>query len=78
MKLSRKKVARAAGAMKASRFYRCPACGAEVDNQQREDVRFHHDHVLHPHWFRAASFSTGLLVRHRGKTQLYEQGRGQS
>ena len=29
-------------------LYRCPACGEMVDNRQREAVRFHHDHVLHP------------------------------
>jgi hypothetical protein len=42
-----------------SSFYRCPECGAEVDNRQIEQVRRHHDHVLHPHWYRryASAFS---------------------
>ncbi|MEY2578286.1 MAG: hypothetical protein QOI49_1110 [Verrucomicrobiota bacterium] len=30
------------------RFYRCPGCGQMVDNQQREAVFEHHDHVLRP------------------------------
>lgn len=29
-------------------FYRCPACGTRVDNAQPEEVRLHHDHILHP------------------------------
>jgi hypothetical protein len=28
--------------------YRCPACGEMVHNADREAVRLHHDHVLHP------------------------------
>lgn len=28
--------------------YRCPACGKMVDNYDREAVRVHHDHILHP------------------------------
>jgi hypothetical protein len=28
-------------------FYRCPGCGKLVDNRQIEDVKVHHDHVLH-------------------------------
>jgi hypothetical protein len=35
-----------------SSFYRCPECGTEVDNRQIEQVRRHHDHVLHPQWYR--------------------------
>ncbi|HEX4641136.1 MAG TPA: hypothetical protein VH252_07100 [Chthoniobacterales bacterium] len=30
------------------KFYRCPACGEMVDNTNRESIRFHHHHVLHP------------------------------
>jgi hypothetical protein len=30
------------------KFYRCPACGQMVDNRDRDAIRFHHDHVLHP------------------------------
>jgi hypothetical protein len=29
-------------------FYRCPGCGEMVDNRLIEDVKIHHDHVLHP------------------------------
>jgi hypothetical protein len=32
--------------------YRCPACGEMVDNTDRESVRVHHDHVLHPRFDR--------------------------
>jgi hypothetical protein len=32
----------------AERFYRCPACGEQVDNDSPEEIRFHHSHVLHP------------------------------
>jgi hypothetical protein len=28
--------------------YRCPGCGKKVNNDDREAVRIHHDHVLHP------------------------------
>lgn len=29
-------------------LYCCPACGGLVDNRRRDEVRLHHDHVLHP------------------------------
>jgi hypothetical protein len=29
-------------------FYRCPGCGEMADQRQWEEVRLHHDHVLHP------------------------------
>lgn len=32
----------------SNRFYRCPGCGQEVDNEQADAVREHHAHVLHP------------------------------
>ena len=35
-------------------FYRCPACGEMVDNTDRESVGLHHDHVLHPPFYRFA------------------------
>ena len=28
--------------------YRCPACGEMVNSSEVEEVRLHHDHVLHP------------------------------
>jgi hypothetical protein len=32
--------------------YRCPACGQMVENRDMDAVRFHHYHVLHPHFDR--------------------------
>ncbi|MEY2563462.1 MAG: hypothetical protein QOH88_1655 [Verrucomicrobiota bacterium] len=37
-----------AKAVKEENFYRCPGCGAMVDNRLRDAIRLHHDHVLHP------------------------------
>jgi hypothetical protein len=48
----RTKTSRRQPTVPQSSFYRCPQCGAEVDNRQIEQVRRHHDHVLHPHWYR--------------------------
>jgi hypothetical protein len=33
-------------------YYRCPACGVEVDGTDRSAVSLHHQHFLHPHLFR--------------------------
>jgi hypothetical protein len=30
----------------ATNMYRCPACGAMVDNQDQAAVRLHHDHTM--------------------------------
>jgi len=38
-------------------FYRCPACGEMVNNTDRESVGLHHDHVLHPPFYRFAPFA---------------------
>jgi hypothetical protein len=35
-------------------FYRCPACGAMVDNRHLDEVVEHHAHVLHPGRFELA------------------------
>src|SRR5437763_16485549 len=35
-------------------FYRWPACGEMVNNTDRESVGLHHDHVLHPPFYRFA------------------------
>jgi len=34
--------------VRESKRYQCPACSKMVDNLDREAVRVHHDHVLHP------------------------------
>ncbi|HZE56707.1 MAG TPA: hypothetical protein VE031_02525 [Chthoniobacterales bacterium] len=31
----------------AARYYRCSACGEQVDNQSREEIRLHSYHLLH-------------------------------
>jgi hypothetical protein len=48
----RNKPGRRQSTVSQSSSYRCPECGAEVDNRQIEQVRLHHDHVLHPQWYR--------------------------
>ena len=40
-------------------FYRCPACGDEVDQTDRVAVAQHHQHVLHPYLFRGFFRATG-------------------
>jgi hypothetical protein len=44
--------------------YRCPACGEMVHKADRDAVRLHHDHVLHPrHDISISLPQTGRIAR---------------
>ena len=55
---------------KQLKTYRCPACDELVDNTDREAVRLHHDHVLHPR--------QEILARHLRPAAPAEQNRSAS
>jgi hypothetical protein len=60
----------------ASRYYRCSACGEQVDNQSREEIRLHSYHLLHSDEVAPQRIAASPAARlHAAQTWIHKQVR---
>jgi len=60
---------------KPSRFYRCPACGEQVDKESPEQIRIHHYHALHRDGLEQRSVLSPPARQHAAQTWVHGQRR---
>lgn len=68
--------AESARAEEPAQFYRCPACGDQVDSQSPEQIRAHHHQVLHREALEQRSTLSSAARNHAAQTWIHGQRTG--